>query len=195
MTAVSKIRKLNLELWFEDLKSLFCLTGRPSVNYRPPCQSYEMIPLGDKDKMSEDLRRKIGVVARDQKRDDQGSNTAPKTHQIHVVNTVETTHTQSTKKVLGSGSLLRVPNNVPKIVIEEEQKSCPTEIMEYRWPFTMYYMKAYIAYDAGNDPLQSKCGVVTNVTIAFIGFVVSGQEQREVSSIFIHAFTEFCIVC
>eukprot|EP00093_Oithona_nana_P003964 03964.XXX_141412_139027_1 [CDS] Oithona nana genome sequencing. len=122
--------------------------GRPSVNYRPPCQSYEMIPLGDKDKMSEDLRRKIGVVARDQKRDDQGSNTAPKTHQIHVVNTVETTHTQSTKKVLGSGSLLRVPNNVPKIVIEEEQKSCPTEIMEYRWPFTMYYMKAYIAYDA-----------------------------------------------
>ena len=132
------------------MKSILCLAGRPSVTYRPPCQSYEMIPLGDKDKMTEDLRRKIGV-ARERRGDQDPITSNAKTHQIHVVNIVDTTQTQSTKKGFGSGSLLRVPNPVPQIVIEEEQKSCPSEIMEYRWPFTMYYMKAYIAYDAGNQ--------------------------------------------
>ena len=118
----------------------FCsFTGRPPVDYRLASQSYEMIPLGD-NRLSEDSKRKNGVGgSRDKRKDEDHVTSNAKTHQIQVVNIVEK-ETKSSRKA---------PLRPPKIVIEEEQKSCPTDIMEYRWPFTMYYMKAYVTYDAG----------------------------------------------
>ena len=67
-----------------------------------------------------------------------------KTHQIQVL-----TQDEEKKKVVLKAKASRSSSaRLPKIIIEkEEQKSYPTESLEYRWPFTMYYMKAYVTYD------------------------------------------------